>query len=137
MLRLHNSKIDLIDLTIDINAWIPLNKRQDSHDGIEMIFAVNHNACFLLTNLLLEYLKASVGHQVRGVLRIVRWVIFNVFRAITPQEGAQTSIYLASSPEVEGVTGKYFSKQKLKASYDREAWQRLWKVSEELTGLAS
>ncbi len=51
-------------------------------------------------------------------------------------EGAATSIYLASSPEVEGVTGKYFSDSKAidsdPASYDQEVAERLWQVSWEL-----
>lgn len=56
--------------------------------------------------------------------------------AISPEQGAQTQIYLASSPEVEGVTGQYFVKQKPKrssqASYDTAAQKRLWEVSEQL-----
>lgn len=56
--------------------------------------------------------------------------------AIPPQEGAKTSIYLASSPEVQGVSGKYFSECKpvssSKESYDRQVADRLWRVSEEL-----
>ena len=51
----------------------------------------------------------------------------------------QTSIYLASSPEVEAVSGKYYDKSRpvssSKASYDREVAQRLWAVSSELVGL--
>ena len=53
------------------------------------------------------------------------------------KDGAETTIYLATSPEVEGVTGKYFMKCKEARSNDEsqdEAVQeRLWKVSEELT----
>jgi hypothetical protein len=59
--------------------------------------------------------------------------------AISPEEGAQTIIYLASSPVVDGVTGEYFVKQKAirssQVSYDRAAAERLWQVSAELTGL--
>jgi hypothetical protein len=55
----------------------------------------------------------------------------------TPEHGAETAIYLASSPEVEGVNGKYFvDKKQAKSSarsYDEAAQQRLWQVSEELT----
>jgi retinol dehydrogenase 14 len=57
----------------------------------------------------------------------------------TPAQGAATSIYAASSPEVEGVTGVYFANSKTrktsKRSYDRTAAARLWTVSEQLTGL--
>lgn len=55
----------------------------------------------------------------------------------TPAKGAETPIYLASSPDVEGVTGTYFAnrrpKTSNKASYDAAAAARLWRVSEELT----
>jgi retinol dehydrogenase 12 len=60
--------------------------------------------------------------------------------AIGPEEGARTSVYLASSPEVEGVTGQYFVKcrpaQSSPQSHDRAAAERLWRVSEELTAQA-
>jgi retinol dehydrogenase-12 len=55
----------------------------------------------------------------------------------TPEEGARTSVYLALSPEVEGVTGKYFSKCKAvrsnRESYEETGWARLWEVSEAMT----
>ena len=54
---------------------------------------------------------------------------------LTPEQGAETSIYLASSPDVEGVTGKYFAKSKQTQSsdlsHDTDLAQRLWQVSEE------
>jgi NAD(P)-dependent dehydrogenase (short-subunit alcohol dehydrogenase family) len=54
-----------------------------------------------------------------------------------PARGADTSIYLASSPEVEGVSGKYFVNRRQARSndesYDATVATRLWKVSEELT----
>lgn len=68
--------------------------------------------------------------------------LFGVFQAVgrpfllTPEKGAQTSIYLASSPDVEGVTGKYFAKSREKQSnaisHDPEVARRLWEVSEEM-----
>jgi NAD(P)-dependent dehydrogenase (short-subunit alcohol dehydrogenase family) len=55
---------------------------------------------------------------------------------LTPEEGARTSVYLASSPEVAGVTGKYFSKckpvQSNAVSYDVQSQQKLWSLSEQL-----
>ncbi len=55
--------------------------------------------------------------------------------ALTVEQGAQTSIYLASSPDVEGVSGKYFEKQKAKRSsnlsYDEKTGLDLWKLTEE------
>jgi retinol dehydrogenase 12 len=59
--------------------------------------------------------------------------------AVGIEEGADTSVYLASSPEVEGVTGRYFVKRRAvpssPASMDEEAARRLRRLSEELTGL--
>ena len=55
---------------------------------------------------------------------------------MTTEEGAKTQIYLASSPEVEGVTGRYFDRCKAirssSASYDVETQRRLWDLSEKL-----
>ena len=57
----------------------------------------------------------------------------------TPLEGAQTSIYLATSPDVEGITGKYYADKKQirsnSVSYDLDAARRLWEMSLELVGL--
>ena len=59
--------------------------------------------------------------------------------AISVEEGAQTMVYLATSPEVEGTTGKYFYRQQAipssPASYDEEAARRLWEVTATMTGL--
>jgi retinol dehydrogenase-12 len=61
--------------------------------------------------------------------------------ALTPEQGARTSIYLASSPEVQGVSGQYFVKEKPARSatqaHDRAAADRLWRVSEEMTGIST
>lgn len=58
----------------------------------------------------------------------------------SPAEGAETSVYLASSPEVAGVSGKHFADKKpvasSKATYDVALAGRLWDVSEALTQLA-
>jgi NAD(P)-dependent dehydrogenase (short-subunit alcohol dehydrogenase family) len=183
-------------------------KRELSADGLEMTFALNHLGYFLLTNLLLDLLKASAPARIVNVSsaahlggkinfddlqakkRYSGWRAYQqsklanllftrelarrlegtgvtanalhpgyvntqIFRvkgfagwlmrraadlfAITPEQGAQTSIYLATSPEVEGITGKYFVKQKpapsSPASHDDATARRLWEVSESLTGL--
>ena len=62
-----------------------------------------------------------------------------VFLDITAShEGRETIVDLASSPEVDGVTGGYFVKcrkrSSAKATYDAEAAKRLWEESEKLTG---
>jgi retinol dehydrogenase-14 len=59
---------------------------------------------------------------------------------LSPQRGAETPVYLASSPEVNGVSGRYFADRRArttnKASYDTETTARLWQVSAELVGLS-
>jgi NAD(P)-dependent dehydrogenase (short-subunit alcohol dehydrogenase family) len=54
----------------------------------------------------------------------------------SPEKGAETPIYLASSPELEGVNGRYFEEKKemksSKRSYDRLTTERLWAACEEL-----
>jgi NAD(P)-dependent dehydrogenase (short-subunit alcohol dehydrogenase family) len=69
----------------------------------------------------------------------LKWIMG--FFALTPEEGAQTSIYLASSPEVEDVTGRYFVEkeavQSSPMSYDQNLAHQLWRVSERLTGQAA
>lgn len=61
--------------------------------------------------------------------------------AVSVEEGAKTPIYLATSPNVEGVSGQYFVKQKpvpsSPASRDDAAARRLWRLSEELCGISA
>ena len=65
--------------------------------------------------------------------------IFHQF-ALTPEQGADTLIYLASSPEIEGISGKYWTNRKAISSspesYDEDAQKRLWVVSAQMAGLA-
>jgi NAD(P)-dependent dehydrogenase (short-subunit alcohol dehydrogenase family) len=60
--------------------------------------------------------------------------------ALTPEEGARTSVYLASSPEVEGVTGGYYKKCRpismSKTAQDDVAARRLWDASDALIAAA-
>ena len=59
----------------------------------------------------------------------------------TPAQGASTPVYLASSPQVEGITGRYFVNRKpktsSKASYDAAAATRLWQASADLAGMTA
>jgi NAD(P)-dependent dehydrogenase (short-subunit alcohol dehydrogenase family) len=58
----------------------------------------------------------------------------------TPERGADTPVFLASSPDAEGLSGRYFanrqSKKSNKSSYDTEVAARLWRVSSDLVGLS-
>jgi NAD(P)-dependent dehydrogenase (short-subunit alcohol dehydrogenase family) len=193
------------------NAGGIFASRQVTVDGYELTFALNHLAYFLLTNLLLDMLKANAparivnvssgahlgaaldfddlqnerhysgggftaygrsklenllftyelarrlegsgvtvnalhpgavatgfGENNRGGMRLAMQV-FHLF-SLTPEQGADTIIYLASSPDVAGVSGKYWEKRKQiassPASYDEATQKRLWEVSAQMTGLA-
>ena len=60
---------------------------------------------------------------------------------ISAAEGARTSIYLATAPDVSDVTGGYFiNEQQVKSSvdsYDQDIAKRLWEVGEKLTGISN
>jgi len=82
--------------------------------------------------------KTTLSHDYMGnpVFRFLEGL-----NAVSPEKGAQTSIYLAASPEVEGVTGGYFIRKQQKRSaphtFDEALQDRLWSVSEALVGLTA
>ncbi len=204
--RTFTDKYDQLQVLVS-NAGGVFSKRETTVDGLEMTFALDHLAYFLLTTLLLPVLERSAPARIinvssgaqgtgkidfddlQGAKRYSGWraysqaklanVLFTyelacrlqgtgvtanclhpgfvatgfaqnnsgalqalikagqVF-AISPEKGAETSVFLASSPLVEGVSGKYFANKKekksAKQSYDESAARRLWDVSAQLTG---
>jgi retinol dehydrogenase 12 len=201
--------LDRIDVLIN-NAGLVLNERQVTPDGYEHVFAVNHLAPFLLTNLLRPKLTASAparvitvssdahtaarldlddpnlehgwsswrsysnsklanilftrelagrlegtgvtanclhpgvvrtgfGRDARPLMR-VGITIARPFM-LSPERGADTIVYLASSPDVAAKTGGYYVKRQLRepsaAARDDGLARRLWEISERLTGLAA
>jgi NAD(P)-dependent dehydrogenase (short-subunit alcohol dehydrogenase family) len=84
------------------------------------------------------WVRTNIGRNNGLLLRYLMPLL--QFGARTPVEGAQTILYLAASPEVKGVSGKYFIDQKAvpssPASYDEASGLRLWELSARLTGLA-
>lgn len=199
-----------IDVLIN-NAGAMFTSRQLSADGLEMTFAVNHMAYFVVTNALLPKLKTTPGARIvstasdahRGA-RIdfddlqseKRYVGFSVYGesklcnilfnrelakrlagsgvtanclhpgfvatrfgdnsggivsvairlikpigAISPQKGAETIVYLASSPEVAAKSGGYYYKCALatptKEAQDDADAKRLWDVSAKIAGIGA
>ncbi|MBE2197131.1 MAG: SDR family oxidoreductase [Anaerolinea sp.] len=201
-----SAKYDRLHVLVN-NAGAVFMQRQESVDGQEMTFALNHLGYFLFTNLLLDVLKASAPARIINVssgahqggrinfndLQLQQSysgfgaystsklanVLFTYELArrldgsgvtanclhpgfvrsefaknngrlarlsmlllrpltISPAQGAETSIYLASSPDVTDVTGRYFVKKKAvkssAASYDTAVARQLWDASATLTG---
>lgn len=196
-----------IDVLLN-NAGAIFNRREQTADGFERTWALNHLAYFTLTNLLCDRLKAMASARVVNVaseahrgaaltfddLQSTRgysgWLaykrsklcnilftralarrlagsrvtanalhpgfvatnfgnnnggIFRVgigiakqFMAIPPTDGAKTSVYLASAPEVVNLSGLYFDKcatrEPSAEAQDDEAAERLWHESVRMTG---
>lgn len=83
------------------------------------------------------FVATNFGRSNRGILGLL-WSAIDL-AAISPERGAQTSIYLASSPEVAGISGGYFEDCKPRradpAAYDAELARRLWDASRAMTGV--
>lgn len=85
------------------------------------------------------FVRTGFGQNNAGMLgTLVKW---GQAFARTPEKGAETLVYLATSPEVEGVTGKYFhdrrESQSSQAAQDMETARRLWETSVQLVGPAA
>ena len=82
---------------------------------------------------------SNFGMNNRGLFPLIKPVV-DLF-SVSNERGAETSIHLACSPDVEGVTGKYFTRRRPRrssaASYDRTAAAQLWEISARMTGLAA
>jgi len=68
---------------------------------------------------------------------LIKWIISRI--ALTPEQGADNTIFLATSADVEGVTGKYFVKREAVSSsplsHDKDLAKSLWEISEKLTAI--
>lgn len=78
-----------------------------------------------------------LGHNNGWLGRVATGLLKPFF--LTPEQGAETSLYLATAPELEGVSGRYFVKKRerepARHARDPVAAQRLWKESERMVGL--
>jgi retinol dehydrogenase-12 len=201
------ASLERIDVLIN-NAGLVLGDRRVTGDGFEHVFAVNHLAPFLLTNLLLPKLTGSAparvvtvtsdahsaarldlddpgqehgwdswrsyansklanilftrelarrldgtgvtancahpgvvrtgfGREGKPLLRLGTTLARPFF--LSPERGADTIVYLASSPDVAGQTGGYYVKRQRRepsaAARDDAAARKLWDISEKMTGL--
>jgi NAD(P)-dependent dehydrogenase (short-subunit alcohol dehydrogenase family) len=199
-----------IDVLIN-NAGAVFVKRLTSVDGLEMTFATNHMAYFVMTNILLDRLKATPGARIVSTASNAhksarldfddlqfakrKYAVFTVYgtsklmnilfvrelaqrlagtgvtansfhpgvvssrfgsnnamgvvprllrsaimlSGVSPEEGAKTMIYLASSPDVADVSGEYFYKCKIatptKEAQDDASARRLWEESVKISGV--
>lgn len=85
------------------------------------------------------FVATRFGHNNSGLTSLAMKALQKV-AALTPEQGAQTSLYLATSPEVAGVSGGYFNNRRAvspsAAAQDDQAAARLWAWSLDKTGLA-
>ena len=83
------------------------------------------------------FVRTGLGHKGSLPTRLV-WALATPLM-VSPRRAAETPVYVASSPEVAGVSGRYFvdrrPRESSAASYDEAAQEELWRVSERLTGL--
>src|SRR5215216_1410759 len=154
-------RYDRLDVLVN-NAGVAKFRPELTPDGLGVTFATNHLGPFLLTNLLLDQLRQSAPARVITVSsdrhkqqRTIPWDdlepgreatgAFRVFLRLSrpfqtsPEAGAQTSVYLATSPEVAEVSGRYFEKstpaESSALSRDPAAAERLWQLSTQLSVL--
>jgi NAD(P)-dependent dehydrogenase (short-subunit alcohol dehydrogenase family) len=85
------------------------------------------------------FVASNFGGDAGGLMG----VLFGVAKklgAVTVDDGAKTPVYLCASPEIAGVSGQYFDRCKAvassAASMDITAQERLWTISERLTGIS-
>jgi len=82
------------------------------------------------------FVKTDIGNKGTTWYSKLFWTLSSSIAGISTEAGAKTSIYLASSDEVKGVSGKYFDKCMLKdpapLAKDKELQKELWRVSEQL-----
>mgnify|MGYP003347117488 CR=1 FL=1 len=85
------------------------------------------------------FVKTQIGNKNASWFSSLFWTIATKLGAISVEDGAKTSVYLASSTEVKNITGKYFDKCTEKKpsalALNKELGKNLWKKSEELCPL--
>ena len=90
------------------------------------------------------FVNTTIYRNMRGAFRYGSFVVFGIGSLLglnTPEKGARTHIWCASSPELEGVTGQYFAYCRVGESSalakDETIRKRIWAWSEQATGIAA
>lgn len=139
------------------NAGGMVTERKVTPQGLEETFAGNYLGPFLLTQLLLDTLIKSAPSRIINVSSASHWygkvyfddlqmekdyeygkpyyqAKFVNFVGTTPEKAAKRMVYLAASPDVENISGKYWGNCKeaksSKASKDPVQIERMWKATE-------
>lgn len=137
----YRDVLDFDDLNLEHGYWIMKAYGQSKLANILFTYELARRleGSGVTVNVLHPgFVNTNVARDNNGLL--LKMLQPLIFRGGMPvEQGAATTVYLASSPEVEGVTGKFFvdckERRSSDMSYDRENQRRLWQVSEEMTGL--
>jgi NAD(P)-dependent dehydrogenase (short-subunit alcohol dehydrogenase family) len=136
----QSARLDFDDLQL-VKGWSPMKAYGRSKLGNIML-------CYALarrlqgTGVTVNCLHPGfVGSRIgnKGGAADLVWALIKPF-ALTPAQGAETAVYAASSPEMEGVSGQYLIKTKPARSndlsHDVAAGEKLWAISAEMTGIS-
>jgi NAD(P)-dependent dehydrogenase (short-subunit alcohol dehydrogenase family) len=135
----QRAKLDFDDLQLT-KSWSPMKAYGRSKLGnIMFCYALSRRlqGTGVTTNCLHPgFVGSRIGNK-GGAADLV-WALIKPF-ALTPARGAETAVYAAVSPEMEGVSGQYLIKKKparsSDLSYDVGAGERLWTISAGMTGI--
>ena len=125
------------------NAGITDPVRRVSVDGWELHVATCHLAHFLLTHLLLDLLKKSAPARIVSISSDAHkagpGLDFDDLNNEKIWKGARTHIYVASAPDIEGQSGKYFAyckeAQPSPLALDPAIRRRIWAWTAQVTGV--
>ena len=137
----RNSRINFDDLQMTRRYWPTTAYGQSKLANVLFTYELAHR--LLDTGVTANALHPGLvrtGLVTKHIYRLlIPFVWLGLRMAMGPEDGAKTSLLLAGSPELRGVTGKYYSIGKevrtSRRSYDKSSAERLWNLSEELTGL--
>ena len=147
-----NTPSRIITLSAPSTTKIDIENLQgEKHFGALTAFGASKMADIMFTYNLARRLEGTgvsanvlfPGVMKTDLMRAAPWFAKLITAIIgkSPEKGAEAAVYLASSPEVEGITGRFFRGKKLSDSnaysHDQSLQQRLWDVSAELTGMSS